>query len=443
MSSPSTSEPIKEQPVITFDADSVQKPARGIRRLSICIGLLLCALPAILILTPWRQNVAAKGRVIAESPLDRIQRIPAPVSGRLVKLNVTEGSRVKEGDILAELADLDPQLQMRLESQVRFAEQKLTAAGEGRDFYERQVESLVASREMSITVATFELDMADQKVLAAEQAIASAEAKRTQKNADVIRQEKLFVSGVRSELDAQKARAEARSAIAKVESEKAKLEEARKSVAAKQASIGKVRNTTQAKVESVRSSREEAITKVAIAEKDLQDARSKLERQRTQVVRAPRSGVILKIHGAGRSNLVKAGDPLLDLIPSTEGLAIELYLSGNDAPLVSPGSPVRIHFEGWPAVQFVGWPSIAQGTFGGLVSLVDSQDDGEGRFRIMVTPDPDDIPWPEQPFLRQGGRAKGWVLLEEVRLGYEIWRQLNGFPPALRKSPEKKGEDKK
>ncbi|MFM9068837.1 MAG: hemolysin D, partial [Planctomycetota bacterium] len=35
---------------------------------------------------------------------------------------------------------------------------------------------------------------------------------------------------------------------------------------------------------------------------------------------------------------------------------------------------------------------------------------------------------PEAKLLRQGVRANGWVLLNEVSLGYEIWRQLNGFP---------------
>ena len=56
--------------------------------------------------------------------------------------------------------------------------------------------------------------------------------------------------------------------------------------------------------------------------------------------------------------------------------------------------------------------------------------DGKGRFRILVKPT-DEEPWPAERFLRQGVRANGWVMLDRVTLGYEIWRQLNGFPPAL------------
>ncbi|MCA9008078.1 MAG: toxin secretion protein, partial [Planctomycetaceae bacterium] len=92
---------------------------------------------------------------------------------------------------------------------------------------------------------------------------------------------------------------------------------------------------------------------------------------------------------------------------------------------------VRLQFEGWPAVQFSGWPSVAVGTFGGEVVSVDAIDNGLGKFRILIRPDPDDNPWPQDRFLRQGVRANAWVLLNQVPLWYEVWRKLNGFPPAV------------
>jgi hypothetical protein len=103
---------------------------------------------------------------------------------------------------------------------------------------------------------------------------------------------------------------------------------------------------------------------------------------------------------------------------------------------------VRLQFEGWPAVQFVGWPSVARGTFGGEVVLIDPTDDGTGRFRVLVAPRPDVVndgtevvEWPGPRWLRQGVQVNGWVLLNRVPLWYEIWRQLNGFPPALADRP--------
>jgi hypothetical protein len=49
----------------------------------------------------------------------------------------------------------------------------------------------------------------------------------------------------------------------------------------------------------------------------------------------------------------------------------------------------------------------------------------------MVVPDENYPDWPSARFLRQGISAKGWILLENVNIGYEIWRVLNGFPARI------------
>ena len=96
--------------------------------------------------------------------------------------------------------------------------------------------------------------------------------------------------------------------------------------------------------------------------------------------------------------------------------------------MIRVGQHVRVQFEGWPAIQFSGWPSVAVGTFGASVRLVDATDDGKGKFRIVVVPEGE---WPPPAYLRQGVRAHGWVLLGRVKLGYELWRRMNGFPPTV------------
>jgi hypothetical protein len=73
---------------------------------------------------------------------------------------------------------------------------------------------------------------------------------------------------------------------------------------------------------------------------------------------------------------------------------------------------------------------VAVGTFGGTVVSVDVIDNGKGKFRCQIRPDKPEE-WPNERYLRQGVRANGWVLLEQVPLWFEFWRQLNGFPPSL------------
>lgn len=118
---------------------------------------------------------------------------------------------------------------------------------------------------------------------------------------------------------------------------------------------------------------------------------------------------------------------------------MELWIDGNDVPLVTTNGKVRLQFEGWPAIQFSGWPSVAVGTFGGRISFVDAADNGKGKFRVVVVPGVGEK-WPESRYLRQGVRVKGWISLKRVTLAYELWRQFNGFPPSISDPGETQSE---
>ena len=175
---------------------------------------------------------------------------------------------------------------------------------------------------------------------------------------------------------------------------------------------------------------EELRAGVAEARAELNRVEVNLSRQSVQIVRAPRDGVILRVNAGDQATFVNAGDVIATFVPDNAERAVELYIDGRDIALVRPGAKVRLQFEGWPVVQFSGWPSVAVGTFGGIVAAVDPSASTAGRFRVLVTEDPDDLhPWPDQGFVRFGSNARGWVLLETVSVGYEIWRQLNNFPP--------------
>jgi multidrug efflux pump subunit AcrA (membrane-fusion protein) len=170
------------------------------------------------------------------------------------------------------------------------------------------------------------------------------------------------------------------------------------------------------------------LAKEAEAASKLATAQTKFQRQQTQTVRAPRDGRILRTLAGDTATLVNAGDLLVTFAPESNTPAVELYVDGLNAPLIMPGRDVRLQFEGWPVVQFSGWPSLSVGTFDGTVSTVDPAVSANGLYRVLVVPKSADA-WPDARYLRLGARAKGWVLLNEVKLGYEFWRQLNGFPP--------------
>jgi hypothetical protein len=108
-------------------------------------------------------------------------------------------------------------------------------------------------------------------------------------------------------------------------------------------------------------------------------------------------------------------------------------VDGRDVALIRPGRPVRLAFEGWPAIQFSGWPSVAQGMFDGRVRSVDPSAQTTGLFRVLVEPMPGRPGWPDDDYVRLGAKVRGWIQMETVSVGYELWRQLNDFPLEFRR----------
>ena len=157
-----------------------------------------------------------------------------------------------------------------------------------------------------------------------------------------------------------------------------------------------------------------------------------LSRQSVQIVRAPRDGVIQEIFTGAVANFVSAGQAVATFVPDNTVRAVELFVDGRDVALVRLGAEVRLQFEGWPVIQVSGWPSIAVGTFSGEVVAIDPSADANGRFRVLVSEDAAaEHPWPDRAYVRFGAKVRGWVLLDTVSTGYEVWRQLNNFPPNL------------
>ena len=98
--------------------------------------------------------------------------------------------------------------------------------------------------------------------------------------------------------------------------------------------------------------------------------------------------------------------------------------------------------DGWPSIVFSGWPNSRYGTFGGEVAAIDNFISPNGKYRILIAPDEKDgKKWPSA--LRPGSGAQGIALLQNVPLWYELWRQLNGFPPNYYQKEEGKSEEPK
>ncbi len=384
-----------------------------------------------LVIVPWQQNVAASGKVSALDPFDRSQSIAAPVSGRVEKAWVVEGSRVEEGDRLLEIMDLDPEMVQRLQQQKDALEAKLEAARERVQVYQKQVAALSSARDLGVESTGSLAEAAEAEVRSARHGVEAAEAAVDQAQLNFDRQRQLVDEGLASDFDFEVAERVFKQAQAELEQRRQALRASLNEVDARKAEVGKLQTESQARIESARAEEQSAQAEVASEQQQLATLDVRIAQQNTQLMLAPRSGTVIRIFASPGAEFVTAGEPIIALMPDAKSQAVELWVDGNDVPLVSKGRPVRLQFEGWPGVQFGGWPSVAVGTFGGRVAVVDQSGDAQGRFRILVVPDERDEPWPSPEFLRQGARVNGFVLLDRVRLGYELWRQANGFPPTV------------
>ncbi len=364
-----------------------------------------------LVFLPWQQNVGGVGKVIAYDPLDRRLNVESQVSGTVKAMHVVEGQSVKQGDVICEIQDNNPDLLANLALQRRAVEARLAAA-RGRI---EDLETQGASQQLAMQQA---LDAARQRV-AAEKAAGGAATLNFERST------KLVKRGVLSSRQFELDRRDHEAAEANVKNA--------------EATLGRTEADFQAVIAGIRAQRGTADAELAAAERELTAMDNQIAQNERQVVTAARGGVVLSV-GATAGTYLRPGSSVCVIIPETDSRLAEVWLDGNDMPLVQPGRKVRLQFEGWPAIQFVGWPSVAVGTFGGRVMWVDPNVSDSGKVRIVVEPEPDVIErdgvavtetWPANRWLRQGVRVNGWVLLEQVPLWKEVWRRINGFPPVV------------
>lgn len=469
-----------------------------LRYLSSLMLLLLIVLPFLLLFMPWTQTVHGTGRAIAFNPTERPQFVVSPIEGRIKKWYVVEGDKVKLGQRIVEMVDNDPNLELRLLDEERAIQDRLRAM-EGRvQEIESRIRNVQSSRELQLAVQQgvlrIERERAQNFILQEIEAQAALDAAEP----NYRRQKELFENkqgGLASQRDVELSLQNLEVAKAKMKQAQRMVQIGKDAVKVAEDNLARLDHDTAAMINSETAILRSAEADVGAVRRDDAQMKIRIARQRAQYVEATCDGTVWRLLANADQGglLVRPGErlavmvpdiikhipkvkpissqitttlsllsgaiftpvtpvggvfsylPVIQLVnqawPLTEnnhpGIVAELLMDGNDLPLLRKGDKVRLQFEGWPAVQFVGWPSVAVGTFGGLVYLVDPTANDKGQFRILVEPDPTEPSWPGKDYLRQGVRTQGWVLLNRVSIGWELWRQLNGFPPT-REQPEQK-----
>ena len=386
------------------------------------LGLVVAAVLALFL--PWQQNIQGTGVVTALRPQDRPQTLPAAIDGQIQQWHVREGQFVRRGELIARISEvkedyLDPQLVRRTAEQRDAKAESNVNKQLAADALARQVTVLERGLVLKLEQTRNKIQQyeADVRAGAADSAFAHNQLERRQA---------VFDSGLVSLNDFQATQLKFQKAAADLAEKRAGLANARVDLGAVAAEYQKEIVKAQADRAKTLADANDGAAEVA----KLDSKVASLEvRNGFYEIRAPQDGYVIQAQRAGLGETIKAGDPIVTVQPAEPEQAVELYVKANDVPLIRQGDPVRLQFDGWPALQFAGWPSVSVGTFGGRVAVLDRVSSRDGQFRVLVTPDPNDEPWPAQ--VRMGSGVYGWAMLREVPVWFEVWRQLNGFPPSV------------
>ncbi len=424
--------------------DVLQSPRAG-RVLARWVGGIGIFLFLILFL-PWQQNITATGEVTALSPENRPQTIQSAIPGRIDRWFVQEGDYVSQGDTILRLTEIkdkffDPEMLLRMEEQLVAKESSLDSKREKAAALRRQIAALRDNLSLKLKQTKNKVRQMELKVVSDSMDYVAEQQNYAIAKNQLERQETLYDEGLKSLTELQEKEQKLQQTRAKLTATENKFLATQNELINAQIELNAVEADYMEKISKAQSDLNTTLADLF----DGQGGISKLQNEYANLsirsdqyeIIAPQDGYVVRALKSGIGETIKEGEGVVTVMPEDPDKAVQLYVRPMDVPLLSAGRPVRLEFDGWPALQFSGWPSVAVGTFGGVVEVIDYVETAtkEGKYRILVVPDPkdNDGEWPDQ--LRLGSGANGFVMLDEVPLWYELWRLYNGFPPSLQNEP--------
>ncbi len=423
--------------------EAVQIPERLKFSSRLAIKLVILFL-LIIAFVPWTQTITVTGQLSAYSPYERPQDIEAQITGRIQKWHVFEGVRVKQGDLIVELEDYDPNfmapdLLSFLDQRKKALEQTRQAALSRAEQLDKRIKEMQNLVKAAVPSAQARVVEAQNKVREAFQKVESAKITMSTAELNVDRHKQLAEQGLVSQRELELTIQSAIGSKADMEGAQANLRAAEQSMKALGFGREQISAEVLQRLLDAEAARDASVGEAAKAADQLADISLRMsnatQRRSASKVLAPIDGTVVKMAQAGAGETVRQGDKIVRISPNSLDKAVEMTADGIDAPLLNVGRKVKILFYGIPAIPLPAWPEVMAGTYTGVIKVIDQTDDGKGNFRFWVVPDPEDRTWPEQSHVRQGTKVMGWVILNRVPLWYELWRRFNLFPPDYQERP--------
>ena len=398
---------------------------------------------------PWTQNIKTQGNVNTLFQEQRPQKLNSPIPGRIIKWYVKNGDVVKKGDTILQISEikddyLDPFLVERTQEQVQ--------AKKGvREYYnakisttENQIAAITAAKDLKLNQIKIKIAQLQNKLKAEQAELIAVNNELKIAQDQLNRQNKMYEEGLVSLTQLQQRNVSYQNALAKKTSAENKLAQTQQEIAAQNIEQNAVIQEYTEKLSKTEGDRFQSMGQVAGSTGDI----AKLENQvATYKVRkglyyilATQDGQITQLTKAGIGEIVKDAETIGIIVPKKIDYIAEIYVKPVDLPLIRENQKVMLTFDGFPAIVFSGWPNSSYGTFSGKIIAIENSISENGLFKAIVAEDKTQKRWP--PNMKIGTGASGIAILNDVPIWYEIWRNINGFPPDYYQVNTQKNEKK-
>ena len=423
---------IAEENLSTLIAVEQKNSSRVLRKI-LSYAILISI---IILFLPWTQNIKTAGRVSTLKPNQKPQTINSIIGGQINSWYVQEGDFVQKGDTILRVTEtkdayFDTLLLPRTKEQLAFKKQSILNYENKIKAQKERLDILTQLKNLKLKQTNIKIEQTKLKAQndsiyytakANDYNIALKQYKRT---------DSLYKQGLKSLTSLETKSAKLQQAKAYQTEAKNKWMNSLNALINLKLELNNIINKYNADYNKLQSE----IFSTTSAKLEAENQVSKLEnkysnyqfRNNQYYILAPINGYITKILKSGIGVTLKAGQEILTIMPQDYDLAVEIYVKPIDLPLIHLNEKVRIQFDGWPAIIFSGWPTASHGTYGGTIYAIDQYISANGKYRVLVKPDPNDFEWPKA--LRYGGGTSTLIMLNDVPIWYELWRNINGFPP--------------
>ncbi|MBL7888366.1 MAG: HlyD family efflux transporter periplasmic adaptor subunit [Bacteroidia bacterium] len=412
----------------------LEKKTNSRRLIKTMYGLFIIFI--IILFLPWTQNIQSMAKVTALRPDQRPQTIHSAIAGRIEKWFVQEGQFVKKGDTILYISEikedyLDPELLSRTEEQIKSKEFAVKSYMEKVKANDNQIDALISASKLKYEQAENKLIQANLKVKSDSVDLTAAELNYKIAKEQFVRMENLYKEGLKSLTDLETRKLKMQEMEAKLIAQENKLISSKNEVINAKIELQSINADYRDKIAKSESEKYATLSNMYDAEATVTKLQNQFMnysiRSGLYYITAPQDGYITQAIKSGVGETLKEGSEIISIMPYNYELAVEMFVNPMDIPLLEKKQHVQIQFDGWPSIIFSGWPGISYGTYGGEVVAIDNFVNENGKYRVLVAEDKNYPAWPKE--IRLGAGARTITLLKDVPVWYELWRQINGFPP--------------